>query len=103
MEKFAVIQTGGKQYLVKPGESLKIEKINSEKDANFVFDKVLLIADGENLQLGKPFIEGAKIEAKVLEQGRGKKVIIQKFKPKTRYHKKQGHRQSYTLVKISNF
>jgi large subunit ribosomal protein L21 len=101
--KFAVIQTGGKQYLVKPGEMLKIEKINAEKDSDFSFDKVLLIVDGENIKLGKPFIEGAKIPAKIIEEGRGKKVTIIKYKQKTRYHKKAGHRQPYTKIKILNF
>jgi len=100
--KFAVIMTGGKQYLVKPGDNLKIEKINAEK-GGFDFDKVLLVADGDNLKIGKPFIDGVKIPAEVLGQGRGKKVIISKFKSKTRFHKKAGHRQPYTQVKISTF
>ena len=101
--KFAVIQTGGKQYLIKPGQILKIEKIAGEKESIVFFDKVLLFVDGDNIKIGRPFIEGAKIEAKILEQGREKKIIIQKFKPKTRYHKKQGHKQPYTEVKISTF
>jgi len=103
MEKFAVIQTGGKQYLVKPGESLKIEKIKAGKDGEVFFDKVLLIVDGENIKLGKPYIEGAKVPAKIIEQGRGKKVIVVKYKQKTRYHKKAGHRQPYTKITISDF
>jgi len=101
--KLAVIQTGGKQYLVKPGESLKIEKVAAEKDGKVFFDKVLLIVDGEDIKIGKPFIESAKIPAEILEQGRGKKVTIIKFKQKTRFHKKSGHRQPYTKVKILNF
>jgi large subunit ribosomal protein L21 len=100
--KFAVIMTGGKQYLVEPGETIKIEKINAEK-SGFNFDKVLLIADDGKLELGKPFVEGAKIPAEILGQGRGKKVIVAKFKQKTRFHKKAGHRQPYTQVKISTF
>ncbi len=100
--KFAVIQTGGKQYLVKPGDSLKVEKINAEK-GGFNFDKVLLVADGDNLKIGKPFIDGAKIPAEILEQGRGKKITVISYKSKTRYHKKKGHRQPYTQVRISNF
>jgi len=103
MEKFAVIMTGGKQYLVKPGETIKIEKLNAEKDSDFNFDKVLLINDGENLTIGKPFISDAKIEAKILEQGRGKKITVIGYKSKTRFHKKRGHRQPYTQVKISTF
>jgi large subunit ribosomal protein L21 len=100
--KFAVIMTGGKQYLVKPGDNLKIEKIDAEK-GDFDFDKVLLVADGENLKIGKPFLNDVKIPAEVLGQGRGKKVIVAKFKSKTRFHKKAGHRQPYTEVKITNF
>lgn len=98
--KFAVIQTGGKQYLVKAGDSLKIEKIKAGENGSLVFDKVLLIVDGENIKIGKPFVDGAKIEAKVLEEGRGKKVRVIHYKSKTRYHKKAGHRQPYTQVKI---
>lgn len=101
--KFAVIQTGGKQYLVKPGETLKIEKIKKPENGEVFFDKVLLIVDGENIKLGKPYIESAKVSAKIVEEGRGKKVIILKYKQKTRYHKKAGHRQPYTKVEILNF
>ncbi len=102
--KLAVIQTGGKQYLVKSGDSLKIEKIKAtEKDGSVVFDKVLLIVDGENIKLGKPFIEGAKVVAKIVGEGRGKKITILKYKQKTRYHKKAGHRQPYTKITISDF
>lgn len=88
--------------MVKPGDKLKVEKINAEK-GGFNFDKVLLIVDGENLKIGKPFIEDTKIPAEILGQGRGKKVTIIKYKQKTRFHKKQGHRQPYTQVKISTF
>ena len=126
--KFAVIQTGGKQYLVKPGETLKIEKITrpqrlsqpacraerggqgvamagaeAEKGGEVFFDKVLLMVDSEDIKIGKPYIEGAKVQAKIEEQGRGKKVIVVKYKQKTRYHKKQGHRQPYTKITISDF
>lgn len=101
--KLAVIQTGGKQYLVKAGESLKIEKIKAGENDSVVFDKVLLLVGDEKVEVGKPFIDGAKVEAKVLKEGRGKKVKIIHYKSKTRYHKKAGHRQPYTLVKISTF
>ena len=101
--KFAVIQTGGKQYLVKPGDSLKIEKIKKPENGEVVFDKVLLIIDGDDIKIGKPFVEGAKVSAKVLEEGRGKKITILKYKQKTRYHKKAGHRQPYTKITISDF
>lgn len=100
--KFAVIQTGGKQYLVKEGQSLKIEKIAGAKGDQAIFDKVLLIAndDGSELRIGKPLVEGAKVEAEILEQGRGHKVMIIKYKRKVRYHRRKGHRQEFTKVKI---
>ncbi len=100
--KFAVIQTGGKQYLVKEGQSLKIEKIVGEKGDKMAFDKVLLIAndDGSEAKVGKPHIEGAKVEAEILDQGRSDKVLIIKYKRKVRYHRRKGHRQDFTKVKI---
>ena len=101
--KFAVIQTGGKQYLVKPGDTLKIEKIKKPENGEIVFDKVLLIVDEDDIKIGKPFVDGAKVGAKIIEEGRGKKVIVLKYKQKTRYHKKAGHRQPYTKITISDF
>lgn len=100
--KFAVIKTGGKQYLVKEGQPLKIEKIAGEKGSQVVFDKVLLIAndDGSEARVGKPHVEGAKVDAEILEQGRGDKVMIIKYKRKVRYHRRKGHRQDFTKVKI---
>ncbi len=100
--KFAVIQTGGKQYLVKSGEVLKIEKISAEGDT-VVFDKILLIIDNDKTQIGRPFVEGAKVSAKIIGQGRAKKVNVIRYKSKTRYHKKKGHRQHYTQVKIADY
>ncbi|MEW5907676.1 MAG: 50S ribosomal protein L21 [Patescibacteria group bacterium] len=98
--EIAVIQTGGKQYLVKQGDKIKIEKIKAVKNGDIVFDKVLLVVNGENIRIGTPFVEGAKVEAKVEEEGRAKKVIILKYKPKTRYRVKRGHRQRYIKIKI---
>ncbi|MEK7122282.1 MAG: 50S ribosomal protein L21 [Patescibacteria group bacterium] len=97
----AVIKTGGKQYLVKEGDELKIEKVEGEKDSNLEFE-VLMLADedGEKLELGTPTL-GASVQAKVVEQGRGKKVTIIKFKSKSRYRRKTGHRQPYSKVKIA--
>ena len=100
MEKLAVIQTGGKQYLVKPGDKLKIEKIKAGKDGNVVFDKVLLLADDKNVKIGAPYIEGAKVLAKSEGEMRGKKITVLRYKSKTRYRKKKGHRQTYTKIKI---
>ena len=95
----AVIKTGGKQYKVSPGDKIKVEKLNSEKEV--VFNDVLLVEKNKKLQIGNPLIEGAKVTGKVLEQGKGKKVIVFKYKPKTRYKKKQGHRQLFTEVEIT--
>lgn len=103
MTKLAVIQTGGKQYLVKPGQFLKIEKLNLPAQENFSFDKVLLIADEKEIKIGAPYIEGAKVSAKIEGEGRAKKINVIKYKSKTRYHKKYGHRQPYTQVAISDF
>lgn len=96
----AVIKTGGKQYLVSPGDKIKIEKIEEEEGKEVIFDQVLLLEKGKKLEIGKPLIEGAKVKGKVLKQGKGKKVIIFKYKPKKRYKVKKGHRQPYTEVEI---
>lgn len=98
--KIAVIKTGGKQYLVKEGDKIKIEKIEKKIGEEVVFDQVLLVEKENNLKIGTPFVEGAKVIGKVLEQGKAKKIIVFKYKPKKRYRKKQGHRQPYTLVEI---
>jgi large subunit ribosomal protein L21 len=95
----AIIKTGGKQYLVSPGDKIKIEKIN-EKSQEIVFDEVLLLQKGNKLEIGTPFVKGAKVVGKVLRQGKGKKVIVFKYKPKTRYRVKKGHRQQFTEVEI---
>lgn len=97
--KFAVIKTGGKQYLVKEGDKLKIGKISANEGDNLEFDKVLLIADKE-VKIGAPLVEGAKVSAKVLKQGRSKKIIVFHYHSKTRYKKKAGHRQHFTEVEI---
>ena len=102
MSKIATIKTGGKQYVVKTGDELKIEKLLQEEGDKLVFDKVLMVSDekGTDLKVGEPYIEGAKVEAEVLEQGRSKKITAAKYKNKTRYHKAYGHRQAFTKVKI---
>lgn len=99
--KFAVIETGGKQYRVSSGQKLKVEKLAVDKDAGVVFDKVLLTADGEEVKIGTPYISGAKVEAKVLKQGRDDKKIVFKYHSKARYRKKKGHRQHFTEVEIT--
>jgi large subunit ribosomal protein L21 len=96
----AVIKTGGKQYLVTPGEKIKIEKIDKKEGEEIIFDQVLLLEKGNRIEIGKPLVEGAKVIGEVLRQGRGKKVIVFKYKSKTRYKKKKSHRQPFTEVKI---
>lgn len=96
---FAVIKTGGKQYKVAEGDVLRVEKLES-KNGNIVFDKVLLVVNGE-VKLGQPVVSGAKVTAKVLEEGKGEKKMVFKFKSKTRQHKKKGHRQPYTKIQIT--
>jgi len=99
----AVIKTGGKQYKIKEKDAVKIEKLDSNVGDKVEFGEVLLVAeeDGGNLQVGQPLLEGIKVVGKVLEQGRNRKVTIIKYKPKTRYRKKAGHRQFYTKVEIT--
>lgn len=100
---FAVIETGGKQYLIKTGDTLKVEKLDAEVGKDFVFDKVLLLAkeDGSDVKIGTPYLEGVSIAANVEAQGRDKKVRVVKFKRKVRYKKVYGHRQHFTKVKVS--
>lgn len=99
--KLAVIQTGGKQYLVGIGQSLKVEKIKgAQKDSIVDFNEVLLVIDGDSVKIGNPVVENAKVKAQVEEEGRNKKITIQKYKAKTRYRLKKGHRQHYMKIKI---
>ncbi|MBI3046455.1 MAG: 50S ribosomal protein L21 [Candidatus Harrisonbacteria bacterium] len=97
---FAIVETGGKQYKVSPGQKLKVEKLDVESGANLSLDKVLLVADDEEVKLGTPYVEGAKVETKVLSQGRHDKKIVFKYHSKTRYKKKKGHRQPYTELEV---
>ena len=97
---FAVIKTGGKQYLVSPGDKIKIEKIDKAESKEITFGQVLLVVKNKTTTIGTPLIRGVKVTARVLKQDRAKKVIIFKYKPKKRYQKKMGHRQPYTEVEI---
>ena len=99
---FAIIRTGGKQYSVEKGSVLKIEKLDKEEGSEIIFDDVLLLDNESGLTVGTPTVAKAKVIAKVLSQGRGKKQIIFKYKNKTRYSVKNGHRQPYTEVEITN-
>ena len=98
---YAVIETGGKQYRVQEGDIITIEKLAVEPEAKVEFDKVLIMGEGADIQVGAPYIEGTKVYGSVLENGKGKKVIIFKYKSKKDYRKKQGHRQPYTMVQIT--
>lgn len=98
--KYAVLKTGGKQYRVSEGQILEIEKIDKKPKEKVEFEEVFLVVDGETKKIGQSKVEGAKVEAEVLEQIKGDKITVAKFKAKVRYHKKQGHRQKLTRVKI---
>ena len=97
----AIIVTGGKQYTVAEGDVLYIEKLNAEAEATVKFDTVLAVLDGENTKIGAPVVEGAAVEAKVLKNGKGKKIDVIKYKAKTNEKKHIGHRQPYTKVEIT--
>ena len=97
----AIIVTGGKQYTVSEGDVLYIEKLEVEADATVKFDQVLAVLDGENTKIGAPVVEGAAVEAKVLKNGKGKKIDVIKYKAKKNEKKKIGHRQPYTKVEIT--
>ena len=97
---YAVFKTGGKQYRVSEGETLKIEKLELEPGKKVTFNEVLMIADGENVQVGSPLVEKASVEAKVVSQGKGKKINILKFKRRKHSMKQQGHRQLFTEIQI---
>ena len=96
---YAIIATGGKQYKVSEGDIITIEKLGVEAGEKVTFDQVLAVSDNE-LKVGDPTVKGATVEASVVKEGRGKKVIVYKYKRKTGYHNKNGHRQAFTQVKI---
>lgn len=102
--EFAVIQTGGKQYKVSKGNTLSIEKLRGDfkKGDKLVFDKVLLVDDGKDTTIGTPYIEGAKVNAEIVEIGRARKILVVKYKQKSRYLRRKGHRQPFFKVKITS-
>lgn len=95
-----MIKTGGKQYLVQSGDKIKIEKINNKAGEEVIFDQILLLEDNEKLEIGTPLVEKAKVRGKVIRQSKSKKVMILKYKSKTRYKIKKGHRQPFAEVEI---
>ncbi len=99
---FSVIETGGKQYKVSVGDKIKVEKLKGEEGSKIVFDKVLLISSDKDTKIGQPYIEGSKVSGEILTQGRDKKKISLRYKPKKRVRVKRGHRQPHTEVKITD-
>ena len=99
---YAIIETGGKQYKVTEGSMIRVEKLAVEAGTAYAFDKVLVVSDDNGVKVGAPYVEGAKVNATVIGDGKAKKVIIYKYKPKKGFHKKNGHRQPYTMLKINS-
>lgn len=97
---YAIIETGGKQYRVTEGDVVFIEKLEAEAESKFSFDKVIAVGDENGIKVGKPVVEGAKVEATIIKNGRGKKITVFTYKPKKGKQRKMGHRQPYTKVQI---
>ena len=97
---YAVIETGGKQYRVEPGDTVVVEKLPGAAGDAVEFEQVLLLSDDQNVAVGRPLVEGAKVTGRIVEQGRDDKIIVYKFKRRKNYRRKNGHRQSYTTVRI---
>ena len=99
---FAIIQTGGKQYRVSPGDILRVEHLAGERGDEVVLEQVLLVADGDAIQVGQPLVAGARVVSEILRQGKGKKIIVFKKKRRKKYRRKQGHRQLFTALEIKD-
>ena len=99
---YAIIKTGGKQYKVSEGDLVRVEKLDNEIGESVEFDEVLLVGGDDEVKVGAPTVENAKVSAIVEDQAKDKKIVVYKYKPKKMYRKKQGHRQPYTLVKIDS-
>lgn len=97
---YAIIRTGGRQYRAEVGKTLDVERLPYEVDQSFDIDDVLLIGDEDNTVIGQPTVEGAKVKVTVVEQGRGKKVIVFKYRQRTNYRRKRGHRQYFTRLRV---
>ncbi|HEY8341690.1 MAG TPA: 50S ribosomal protein L21 [Calditerricola sp.] len=97
---YAIIETGGKQYKVQEGDVILVEKLDAQAGETVTFDRVLLVAKEGEVKAGTPTVSGATVVGNVLEHGKGRKIIVFKYKPKKNYHRKQGHRQPYTKVRI---
>lgn len=99
---YAVIESGGKQYRVEPGDVVRLERLPAEPQQELTFDRVLLVANGDKVSVGTPYLEGARVLATVLGHEKGRKVVVFKYKPKKNYHRKRGHRQWHTLVAVKD-
>ncbi len=99
---YAVVTTGGKQYRVQKGETLKIEKIPGDVGSQVAFDQVLMVSDGDRVEIGQPLVENAVVNAHIVEQGKHKKILVFKYKRRKRFRRTQGHRQQFTAVKIDD-
>jgi len=99
---YAIIETGGKQYRVVPGQTLDVERIAAAEESSITFDRVLMVADGDQVHVGQPVVAGAAVTARVITEHKGDKVIVFKYKPKTRYRRFKGHRQVHTRITISD-
>ncbi len=99
---YAVIETGGKQYRVAEGQTIDVEKLDVAEGGSIELDKVLLLADGDNVTVGRPLVDGARVLATAKKNGRGDKIIVFKYKAKVRYRRKNGHRQHFTTLSIDN-
>lgn len=99
---YAIIEACGRQYKVQEGKEVYFEKLDSEEGAKVSFDKVVMLSDDKKVQVGNPYVAGAKVEGKVVSNGKGKKIIVFKYKPKKNERKTQGHRQEYTKVQITS-
>ncbi|MBI5570039.1 MAG: 50S ribosomal protein L21 [Desulfomonile tiedjei] len=100
---YAIVQTGGKQYKVQTGDQVKVEKLTGEPGTAIELDRVLAVSTTEGINVGRPFIENAKVKAIIVRTARDRKIVVFKKKRRKGYHKKQGHRQWYTLLKIEGF
>jgi large subunit ribosomal protein L21 len=98
---YAVIKTGGKQYRVQPGETVQVEKLDADIGKTVEFSEVLMVADGENVRLGTPHVAGVKVVAEVVDQGRDAKILVYKYRRRKAWHRKQGHRQPFTALKVT--
>jgi len=98
---YAIIKTGGKQYRIAPGDVLRVERLPGERGDEVILDQVLLVTDGDNVQVGQPLVPNATVRTRIMRQGQGKKVLIFKKKRRKNYRRKQGHRQLFTALQIN--